>query len=452
MNDEKNNFAGSVFEKSGVKGDMVFLWDDVKKFLNTIFSKEDIIELRLINSKGKVHKLWGMLEIVTSDEYIANLKEFNDLKYNIYFGVNPRIEENKSGDANVNLCRCLFVDFDGIKPEDFNLEYIQSRIEKADLPNPTYIINSGHGFHCYWKLCEALPPEQWKNIQERLNETLGSDGTIKNPERIMRLPGFLNVKEKPFVECKIIDFSPDIPKLEDIEKCLVNSAAKGKTKEPAGGTQKADRPTWIEEELKRLDLINPNEKDISTIGEVHVISADPERKEDSYRTCMNIFTGRFYDFSHDAHNELEESNWREGHALKYFTGIEIKKRFAEGIKSLKYKVVENYVCKNLTERYNERFEKSLKEWLKAYRKAVEKHAKANVYYEVNEERLKELRELITNNKISDLNLNLKNPSKTAYFLYQIFYAGSKLIYRNDFETYGQEDAAGKEYKFYRIAD
>ena len=44
---------------------------------------------------------------------------------------------------------------------------------------------------------------RWRNIQGALAEKLDSDKAIKNPERIMRLPGFKNVKNEP-VDCFIL--------------------------------------------------------------------------------------------------------------------------------------------------------------------------------------------------------------------------------------------------------
>ena len=68
------------------------------------------------------------------------------------------------------------------------------------------VIHSGHGIHTYWKLEEPLNDmDKWRQVQQRMNSVLDADITIKNPERIMRLPGFLNVKEKPFQESFIID-------------------------------------------------------------------------------------------------------------------------------------------------------------------------------------------------------------------------------------------------------
>ncbi|MHC4541334.1 MAG: hypothetical protein ACYS74_16400, partial [Planctomycetota bacterium] len=135
------------------------------------------------------------------------LLRYNRQDYNIYAGVNPRKLKGISGDDGVLLARCLFADFDGIPPGNGcgPSEFVLMRIEEAGLANPTLVISSGHGVHTYWRLSEPVQDlDKWKQLQERLICGLESDKSIKNPERIMRLPGFLNVKEEPHTESFIV--------------------------------------------------------------------------------------------------------------------------------------------------------------------------------------------------------------------------------------------------------
>ena len=177
---------------------------DLHYYCNIVFEAEDIVELRLLG-KGSPIKLWR-----PADELPAIYEEllrYNQRGYNIYAGANPRQAEGISGDEGVLLARCLFADFDDILPGDGcgPSEFVLMRIEEANLPNPTLVISSGHGVHTYWRLSEPVEDlDKWKQLQERLICALGSDKSIKNPERIMRLPGFLNVKKEPYTECFIV--------------------------------------------------------------------------------------------------------------------------------------------------------------------------------------------------------------------------------------------------------
>lgn len=168
-----------------------------------IFEPEDIVELRCIRGRDVVKRWTTAADLPDMAE---ELHDLNQQGYNIYYGPNPRKESGKSGDDNVLLARCLFCDFDNLDPGDGcgRLEFVWTDIFMARLPEPTLAVHSGHGLHIYWRLDEPiLDLNKWKVVQEKLNSRLGADKTIKNPERIMRMPGFLNTKKDPYQDCFI---------------------------------------------------------------------------------------------------------------------------------------------------------------------------------------------------------------------------------------------------------
>jgi hypothetical protein len=175
---------------------------DMQFIANNLFEPDDIIELRLIRGKAPhvlIEKFWVYAKDLPSWE--TGLRNLNEQGFNIYFGPNPRKEFEKSGDSNVLLARCLFCDFDTL--EDEAITAIGKNL--SHFPEPSLLVHSGHGFHCYWRLTEpVLDMNLWKAIQVKLNARLEADKTIKNPERIMRLPGFLNTKRESFVPCYIL--------------------------------------------------------------------------------------------------------------------------------------------------------------------------------------------------------------------------------------------------------
>ena len=168
---------------------------ELETYCQFVFEQTDIVELRLL-AKGRTPlKYWKQAGQLP--DFCDDLKQKNQQGYNVYAGVNPRIGMNLSGDENVKLARCLFVDFDHIEPGDGcgRFEFCATAIEEAGLPWPSLSICSGHGVHCYWRLSEPLEDmERWRQIQQGLIDILNSDPVIKNPERIMRLPGFTNHK------------------------------------------------------------------------------------------------------------------------------------------------------------------------------------------------------------------------------------------------------------------
>jgi len=179
------------------------------KFISTVLEPQDWVELRVIKPSN-AKKLWSRAGEL--HKLIGKLRSLNRDGFNIYFGPNPRKNYGKSGDESVDLCRCLFVDFDNLKPADgqsLSDDIALARISEAKLPKPTAIINSGHGIHAYWKLFNPLEPGFWSDTQRRLNATLQSDPSIQNPERLMRLPGFINTKAEPYVKCEVVYVEPN---------------------------------------------------------------------------------------------------------------------------------------------------------------------------------------------------------------------------------------------------
>lgn len=199
---------------------------DALRFCQIVYLPDDIVEARAILKRDKdnshIVKKWTAAKNISA--LLPELGRLNQVGYNIYAGVNARKGFNLSGDDNVIIARTVFVDFDHIEAADglSPSGYVLEKIACAGLPDPTIIINSGHGIHAYWKLREPLKDlTVWKDLQARLIDTLGSDPAIKNPERIMRLAGFRNNKP-PCADCFIIEANEGrIHELATIEAALL---------------------------------------------------------------------------------------------------------------------------------------------------------------------------------------------------------------------------------------
>lgn len=195
-----------------------------------LFEPDDIVEIRTLPG-GK--QTWRAA---------ATLGDYRPpTGMNIYFGVNPRSRHGGTA-ADVALARCLFVDFDGGTTAAKAL----AKIDNAGLPEPTIVINSGHGTHCYWRLESSLTDlAEWSGYQKKLIAALGSDKTIHDPPRIMRLPGTLNVKSEPHVPCEIASVSGEVCSLELFQKCLPEKKAEAKPKPQYESNEKLDVDKWL---------------------------------------------------------------------------------------------------------------------------------------------------------------------------------------------------------------
>jgi len=161
-------------------------------FLGCIFEPEDIIEFRpLPPSAGR---RWSPLaEIPDIVDWLHRVNSDEQQRVHAYFGANPRREKGASQAEGVKLARCLFADFDG--GTDF--EGAMSRIKAASLPWPTAILESGGGVHAWWRLEEPMTDhEAWHVRMKAIAGALGSDSSVCDWPRIMRLPGFINWKHE----------------------------------------------------------------------------------------------------------------------------------------------------------------------------------------------------------------------------------------------------------------
>lgn len=125
--------------------------------------------------------------------------------YNLYFHVNPvdRMMQKKSGKDDVASMEYLHVDLDPRPGEELQAEkdiFLKALTDGRpdSVPAPTFIVDSGAGYHAYWKLDVPfrIDGDAGKyNEAERYNIQLiaefGGDSCF-NVDRILRLPGTLN--------------------------------------------------------------------------------------------------------------------------------------------------------------------------------------------------------------------------------------------------------------------
>jgi KaiC/GvpD/RAD55 family RecA-like ATPase len=172
-------------------------------FLGAIFEAGDIIEFRPLPPAAG--RRWAPLaEIPDIVEWLQRLNSDEQQRVHAYFGGNPRKAKGASQAEGVLLARCLFADFDG----GVDFEEAMSRIKVAGLPWPTATLESGGGIHAWWRLDQPMTDaDSWHDRMKAISASLGSDQSICDWPRIMRLPGFINWKheQQPYAVLKDID-------------------------------------------------------------------------------------------------------------------------------------------------------------------------------------------------------------------------------------------------------
>jgi hypothetical protein len=168
-------------------------------------------------------------------------------KRNLYFNVNPSriLMDKKSERANVESLSWLHVDIDPRVGEDHNKERDRALAlltsPPAGVPEPTVIIDSGGGYQGFWALEEpfsiAGKPEKYEEAaryNKQLEIVFHADN-CHNVDRIMRLPGTVNVPDKKKAEkgrkkalAKLVLFNDEaVYPLTKFRQCAASSQITG---------------------------------------------------------------------------------------------------------------------------------------------------------------------------------------------------------------------------------
>jgi len=227
----------------------------ISEFLHAVFRDlgASFIELRCIDSKGKPTQSYHQSVEQLRTAAQGAVRRGNQ---NVYFGVCPRSRKDGSK-ASVDSVGCLWVDVDGKGFGGGKVEALAA-IRRFPLP-PSFIVDSGGGYHLYWLLREAELIEGQRDIVrvERylrgLADTLGADRSAAELARILRVPGTFNLKDRENPKpVTIVESNPDRRyNLQDFDDWADSAAAVSpRTDRPIKGRD------WITRAL--ADLKNGN--------------------------------------------------------------------------------------------------------------------------------------------------------------------------------------------------
>lgn len=142
------------------------------------------------------------------DNAEAWIEKYNGQR-NIYFHVNPPVRDltRKAERSDIARVDWLHVDIDPRAGEDLDAEreralgLLTERLPKG-VPRPTCIVFSGGGYQGFWRLKEPIPvegdlaaAEEAARYNQQLELRFGAD-KCHNIDRIMRLPGTVNLPDK----------------------------------------------------------------------------------------------------------------------------------------------------------------------------------------------------------------------------------------------------------------
>lgn len=114
----------------------------------------------------------------------------------------------KRGNNNIRHYRALYIDLDLKEYSKTEAVYqIYILIGQGAIPEPTMIVDSGRGIHCYWRIDHAPVQAKytWQELEDYLYKQLkylGADLGATDGARVLRLPGTINSRNNE--PCKII--------------------------------------------------------------------------------------------------------------------------------------------------------------------------------------------------------------------------------------------------------
>lgn len=158
---------------------------EAKRFLTAIGRDQPLLFRVLFDAGGQNGKRGHQpVELTGSfDEHAQDLRRHNDAGFGVFVQVN-RSDGNGGRASNIMDATCLFADFDGVPLEN---------VERLALsPHITVETSSGKR-HFYWRVAD-IPLAEFSALQKRPIRLFDSDKSIHDLPRIMRLPGFLHLK------------------------------------------------------------------------------------------------------------------------------------------------------------------------------------------------------------------------------------------------------------------
>lgn len=171
-------------------------------------------------------------------------------------GVYVVINDGGDNDSEITACRAVFCEWDD-RPKDWQVE----AWKELKLPEPTIQVDTGgKSIHNYWVFDEPISVEEWKSIQTRLLDHADADRSLKNPSRVMRLPGtrHIDASGNPGERCSIIHNSEKYYTSEQINRKLPSAEVHDKIVEANRHTNYKKRSMQqVKEALEKIPPRTP---------------------------------------------------------------------------------------------------------------------------------------------------------------------------------------------------
>ena len=151
---------------------------DTVTFLQRVLPSEGCYSIITINDGSEPRQRF----VDGVETMAAAMLRLSDRGDNVYYAVSSFRDPSSRRQKNVLLTKALYLDIDCGPNKPFadrkaGLIGLRDFVVANSLPKPT-IVSSGNGLHIYWILDEAIPPEDWQPLADRLKSILPRDPTM----------------------------------------------------------------------------------------------------------------------------------------------------------------------------------------------------------------------------------------------------------------------------------
>jgi hypothetical protein len=163
--------------------------------------------------------------------HAAEVAKLNAQRAGVFVTINATDGKGRCAE-NIVRIRAVFADLDGAALDP---------VTQNGLP-PHIVIESSVGhFHCYWRV-SGLPLDQFWGMQKAIAARFDGDPIVCDLPRVMRLPGFVHRKGKPFLS-RVIRSGPGCYTVADVAKHFPPIPKAPRTPSPKGDATPLD--LWL---------------------------------------------------------------------------------------------------------------------------------------------------------------------------------------------------------------
>ncbi len=176
MNHDKNAAKAYIGQLTGNENSVVTF----QTFWDSKTDKEEFAKKMKSNGK-KPYDPKAKIIVGKIDDLWDQLRARNEGGAGVFAAINEMMG-NARNNQSVTKIRTLAADNDG--------DGIEVEAQEC-----SFTVISKRGNHSYWNLQENLKPEEFKKYQRRIAERLGTDKSISDCARVLRVPGFFHMKD-----------------------------------------------------------------------------------------------------------------------------------------------------------------------------------------------------------------------------------------------------------------